>query len=392
MMDLLTNNISKKNRDIIYNSLYEKDELIEEWALNIRKDLRDILTKANEESVKGSKNFEKVLAKTEEGSVKVDQNFEKVLAKSEEGYVRVIQNFEKILTKKEEESIKINQDLKKLSTDIENIKHLLRASISPERLPKAVGDIRMQQQASLVMLKKFADFLKEEAVQYWLDFGTLLGAVRHQGFIPWDDDIDISMPRADYEKLKTVIGKFCKDGFSYSEGEIIRVFYKNTRAQIDVFPYDSGNSQPLPGNEEYRRVTRRLDELFRTLPFIKPLRYRQSVLPEEYKNQIPSINSKEILQGKAVPEKAYMYLAFHCFAFKRVLYRYEDIFPLREISFEGLIFNAPNRTEDYLHRYYGDFMTLPERCASRHPGMLRDITSDQMKTYQELIGLLEDNA
>ena len=66
--------------------------------------------------------------------------------------------------------------------------------IKPEVLRKA-------QLIMLDMLVEFDELCKKHHLKYWLDSGTLLGAVRHQGFIPWDDDIDLSMPLEDYNKL-----------------------------------------------------------------------------------------------------------------------------------------------------------------------------------------------
>ena len=54
----------------------------------------------------------------------------------------------------------------------------------------------------LDILLKFDAFCKEHNLRYYLTDGTLIGAIRHQGFIPWDDDIDVEMPRPDWLKLK----------------------------------------------------------------------------------------------------------------------------------------------------------------------------------------------
>ena len=69
-------------------------------------------------------------------------------------------------------------------------------------------DIKEIQALGLDTLILIDEVCKKHKLRYYLIGGTLLGAVRHSGFIPWDDDVDIAMPRTDYEKFKNIIGQY----------------------------------------------------------------------------------------------------------------------------------------------------------------------------------------
>src|SRR5215217_8007431 len=67
------------------------------------------------------------------------------------------------------------------------------------------SDMRRAQMRMLEMLDVFDSICRKHDIKYWLDWGTLLGAKRHGGFIPWDDDLDLSILRSDYKKLLSVL-------------------------------------------------------------------------------------------------------------------------------------------------------------------------------------------
>ena len=77
----------------------------------------------------------------------------------------------------------------------------------------------------LDLLRQLIEVCQRENLRMWVDGGTLLGAVRHQGFIPWDDDIDVCMPRPDYDRLTAISGQVFKEPY----------FYQNAYTDKDYF-------------------------------------------------------------------------------------------------------------------------------------------------------------
>jgi len=71
----------------------------------------------------------------------------------------------------------------------------------PDLRPQGDTPLRSCQLVMLRLLKIFDAICNEAGLQYWLDGGTLLGAMRHSGFIPWDDDVDVKMPIDDYHRF-----------------------------------------------------------------------------------------------------------------------------------------------------------------------------------------------
>ncbi len=138
-------------------------------------------------------------------------------------------------------------------------------------------ELRHAQMVMLKILKDFDNFCTQHGLTYTLSDGSLIGAVRHNGFIPWDDDVDVSMPRKDYEKLKSIIDQlpdeyifqdeFIDKGFGFSWGKVI---LKDTKwieytardtdrrfegIFIDIFPIDDISDDERKQNKQSREYT-----------------------------------------------------------------------------------------------------------------------------------------
>lgn len=138
----------------------------------------------------------------------------------------------------------------------------------------------------LDMLKLFVKLCEDNNLRYYMAGGTLLGAVRHKGFIPWDDDIDLLMPRPDYTKLQEIISKqpfmpryrFNSSDMGNLNDPMCKMFDLNTRVDkkfiadpydrylwIDIFPMDG-----LPDDEgEVVRIYRKVLSARKRLRFVK---------------------------------------------------------------------------------------------------------------------------
>jgi lipopolysaccharide cholinephosphotransferase len=104
----------------------------------------------------------------------------------------------------------------------------LKSIVDIKTLKPAVGELRQYQLALLRFVKKFFDEIKELDIKPFLCAGNLVGAIRHKGFIPWDDDFDFRLIREDYEKLI----QFCKEKFTVY---ISQVENKKTNTERQTF-------------------------------------------------------------------------------------------------------------------------------------------------------------
>lgn len=250
-----------------------------------------------------------------------------------------------------------------LSNELEQLKYLLYQTTDITTIPKAKGRLRQYQLILIEYLRIFDFVCRKNNLSYWLDSGALIGAVRHKGFIPWDDDIDIGMPREDYNKLKSVIESelvkydfiinIGKDGFN---DPIIRILHKDwTYSQIDIFPFDHYYKKfdTIEEKQNLHNDCAKANEILKEV-YLKGIN-------EDLERIITEINKKYILKGHPSIEKGGIYRGCEFFDGYKIYLNYEDIFPLKELTFEGYNIFVPNNCHNYLTQVYGDYMTYPKQ-------------------------------
>lgn len=245
--------------------------------------------------------------------------------------------------------------------------------------------------ANLEVFKVFADICKKYGLRYCADTGTTLGAVRHKGFIPWDDDFDVQMPRPDYERFVDIASGALPPGVAWldrsncptyeqSFGKVIvtdrdKVLRVSEATGlrlgqgifIDVFPVDGFPDSKL--KRAWRSLENRWWELFAL--FCKIVREAHLVRdPDKQRIRVHRLIAR-YYEKRA---KRYRFGATKlCVsiglsrAFDDKPYHYKYFGSPREIPFDNTCIYVQENVEGYLTDLFGDYMRLPPP-EKRHPG------------------------
>lgn len=233
-------------------------------------------------------------------------------------------------------------------------------SIDLKRYNPEGSPLRNHQKELTELLKVFADICQEHGIRWWLCSGTLLGAARHKGFIPWDDDVDVAMMKKDYRKLRRIMRRRSDKFFLHTmlnDVEYTNAFGRfayregDRLIHFDVFPMEKSS-----------RFAAHMAKFF-YCNMQHPTRYiKNRTLRHIYARLMEVINFGLLIPitrliGLINPKRQYHYTLGAGF-WKSAFYA-EDIFPLATMEFEGHLFPVPGNTDAYLTKIYGDWSKLP---------------------------------
>lgn len=260
------------------------------------------------------------------------------------------------------------------------------------------------------MLKVFHDFCETESLQYFAVGGTALGAARHHGFIPWDDDIDIGMPRPDYERFTAIFNNTNKNKryilekndsadpyFLYPFAKLYdtqTTLIENLRHPlkrgifIDIYPFDGAGNSKTDSLSLLRRI--------KFLLFLRNMRVIRIVGKRKfYKNALlfffqsfPRflLNEKKVAKKINVLCQTFQYESSSYISNFVGAWGEKEIIPKKEFGkpvlypFENIHIYCPENVDAYLSHIYGDWRTPPpkEKQITHH-----DYYLDLTKSYLE---------
>lgn len=251
--------------------------------------------------------------------------------------------------------------------------------------------LRKLQMIELEILAKFDAMCKKYGLHYFAAYGTLLGAVRHKGIIPWDDDIDIAMPREDFDRVKDLVSKEMGDDYDYLSSETndaypfvtARITKKGTEFRtlpmkkipcdfgvfLDIFPLDN-----LPDEENERKKMFRKAWLWDKLHILRSMPFPNSPFRGIKRIVVYMGCAVLSLLLKLFPQRAIYtrwrkiatrwagketgYLAY-CAGVKPYIYRREMLFPEKQLPFENMFIPVPQDEKGVLAMNFGPDYMIP---------------------------------
>ncbi len=242
---------------------------------------------------------------------------------------------------------------------------------------REITDVRELQMMQLEILKYIDQLCKKHKLKYYLFSGTLLGAIRHKGFIPWDDDLDICMPRPDFIKLIKIMRKHSNRNYSLKCVELSKKEYNycfakmidnNTVAVevdkfqgddlgiwVDIFPLD-GAGNNFEEAEAFAYKNKRYVKQILGLEAGRKMNIKGKILYLIGRKGINRLLMHNVKRKNFYNCKYVMDIVSTC---PPVIFNGDSFQGERTEMFEGIEFNVPNNAEDVLETIFGNYLELP---------------------------------
>ena len=245
---------------------------------------------------------------------------------------------------------------------------------------RPITELSEMQELQLRIARNIHSFCQEQGIRYYLSHGSLIGAIRHNGFIPWDDDIDLFMPRQDYEKFCNIFPKYQnKYGLTLANSETT-VYYG--RPMSKVFLNDTVLTEPqFKGDDQIGvnvdlwpldGVPKHFKKFWTQYIHFLVITYYGTILKYEYCRSIGQkikhfltlpINSRKLLGHIIKQMKRYKFETAEtvtCYTDPYYALMKRDWFSgIISREFEDEQFFIPSGYDEILHSIYGDYMKLP---------------------------------
>lgn len=253
-----------------------------------------------------------------------------------------------------------------LVESVDTLYYFLEKCVDIKTFPKATGSLRDLQECDVALLKVFDLACRKNNLTYWMDWGTLLGAVRHGGFIPWDDDMDVSMPREDYDRALEILPKeFAELGIDVGEFSFkplasfgFSIKHRQTGIWLDVFPVDEYYCK----DEQDIAVLKK--KIGKYQKFYKKKKLKKS------KQQLLDKKNALLADFLTKTDERCNAILCHNIEFldpKLNVHYASDVFPLGAVEFDGCSFAAPKNPDAFLRAEYGNnYMSFPKSGAEHH--------------------------
>ena len=299
--------------------------------------------------------------------------------------------------------LKVSRKVNGNPNEVESSRQLLNLLFTSYDI-KIKGPRRQIQELFIELLRFIDNVCKKHEIDYWLGFGTLLGAVRHEGFIPWDDDIDLGILREDYNKLIKILPEEILKYEFFKENCGLTLLLENDNNYFNDFKsvYDAVDKNNNP-NEIYKLNFLQIAWM---KPFVKidffPMDFieenkvkniRETFVSKKYKFHFdlenPNFNFFDELKlrrkeaGFTDNKTKFFSDTFESVYYWRVrIFEYDKTFPLNTIKFEGYEFPCPNDPDPHLTESFGaDYMNIPPTIESH---ALLNFIENQFDSKEEM--------